>query len=66
MNKWMKGWILNTYIKVGQQFYEIKCVCEKDGLPDTNVTTTTKDSSDRTLLFKALVVAFLSVKTTFF
>lgn len=54
VNEWMEGWILNSNIKVGQQFYELKWVYEKDDLSATNVTPTTKYSSDRTLLFKAL------------
>ena len=39
---------------------------KKDGLPATYVTTTTKYSNDRTFLFKALVMAFLSVQASFF
>lgn len=69
-NKWAKeqleGWILHSYIKVGEQFYELKWFYEKDDLPATNVTTTIKYSSDRTLLFRALVMVFLPVEVSFF
>lgn len=53
-------------MKVGEQFYELKWVYEKDDLPATNVTTTIKYSSDRTWLFKALVMVFLPVEGSFF
>lgn len=62
-NKWAKkqweGWILHSYIKAGEPFYELKWDYEKDDLPATIVTTTIKYLSDRTLLFKALVTVIL-------
>lgn len=66
VNEWMEGWILNSNIKVGQQFYELKWVYETDDLSATNVIPTTKYSCDRTLLFKALVRVFLPAKVSFF
>lgn len=50
----MAGWIPNSHIKMGQQFYELKWVSEKDDSPAINVITTAKYLNNKSLLFKSL------------
>lgn len=66
VTEWMAGWIPNSHIKMGQQFYELKWVSEKDDLPAINVITTAKYLNNKSLLFKSLFTVFLSVKVSFF